>query len=98
MGSSNWGTQKYFWDPNASDGGSSTNDFTWFPTVNGYDINDRYNGYAGDFGRAVVALRINKGIYMVHETGGNWLSPVSDNQVTGKGNPIDGVAIKGGIR
>ena len=99
MGSSNWGTRKYFWDPKASgDSGSSTNDITWFPTVNGYNIYDGNNGYAGDFGRAVVALKINRGTYMVHETGGKWLPPVSDNQVAGKGNPIDGVAIKGGVR
>ena len=102
MGSSNWGTRTYYWDPNASnvddggddDGGSGN--ISWLSTVNGYNIYDYYNGFAGDYGKAVVALKINKGTYSVHETGGKWYT-ASSNNIAGRGRPIDAVAIKGGI-
>ena len=102
MGSSNWGTRTYYWDPNASnvddggddDGGSGN--ISWLSTVNGYNIYDYYNGFAGDYGKAVVALKINKGTYSVHETGGKWYTANSNN-IAGRGRPIDAVAIKGGI-
>ena len=91
-GSSNWGYGKrYFWDPKAS------TTISWFPYVNGYNINDGNNGYAGDFGYAVVGLKVKDATYTVHETGGKWLTNVSNDKVAGKGNPIDGVAIKGGV-
>ena len=86
--------RKYFWDPSGSDSGGS---ISWYPYVNGYNIYDVNNGYAGDFGNAVVALKVQGATYTVHETGGSWLSEVSNDQVAGRGNPLDGVAIKGGV-
>ena len=104
MGSSNWGTRTYYWDPKASSAGSGdsgdsgSGSVSWFPQVTGYNIYDSNNGFAGDYGRAVVALKVNKGSYRVHETGGSWLGEVSSNKVAGNGRPIDGVAISGGVR
>lgn len=105
MGSSNYGTRTYFWDPNAKpgSGGSDTptpsgGNINWFPYVSGYDISDSTNGFAGDYGRAVVALKVQGATYKVHETGGKWLAAVKNNRVCGKGNPIDAVAIKGGVK
>ena len=106
MGSSNYGTRTYFWDPKATPGsGSGSNDdddingpITWFSYVNGYNINDINNGFAGDYGRSVVALRVKDATYTVHETGGAWLKEVSNDRIAGRGRPIDGVAIKGGVR
>ena len=106
MGSSNYGTRTYFWDPKASpssDTGSETEDdgknekITWFSYVNGYDTSDSNNGFAGDYGRAVVGLRVKEATYAVHETGGEWLKAVKNNRIAGRGKPIDGVAIKGGV-
>ena len=65
-------------------------------TVSGYNINDYNYGFSGDFGRAVVALKINTGTYSVHEISGGWIT-ASNKQQVGKGKPIDAVAIKGGI-
>ena len=104
MGSSNWGTRTYYWDPKASSAGSGdsgdsgSGSVSWFPQVTGYNIYDSNNGFAGDYGRPVVALKVNKGSYRVHETGGSWLGEVSSNKVAGNGRPIDGVAISGGVR
>ena len=70
--------------------------FNCLPTVNGYDIKDYNYGFAGDYGKPVVALRINTGTYSVHETGGGWIT-ASNNNPAGRGRPIDAVAIQGGI-
>ena len=101
MAGSNWGTRTYYWDPNANtdikpvDPDKPTN-INWFPVVSGYNINDYYNGFAGDYGKAMVGLKINQGTYSVHEKGGKWYT-ASNNNVAGRGYPIDAVAIKGGI-
>jgi hypothetical protein len=93
MGSSNWGTgNKYFWVK-----GGSSSSIIWYPYVNGYNINDGNNGYAGEIGVPVVALRVKSGKYAVHELGGSWIT-ASDNEVAGKGNSIDGVAVAGGVK
>lgn len=104
MGSSNYGVRTYFWDPNASsdtdpdpDTSGNNEEITWFSYVNGYDTSDSYNGFAGDYGRAVVALRVKDATYTVHETGGQWLSAVKNDRIAGRGKPIDGVAINGGV-
>jgi hypothetical protein len=105
MGSSNYGTRTYFWDPKASPGsgsdsgdGSKKRKIKWFNYVNGYDTNNSNNGFAGDYGKAVVALRVKGATYAVHETGGQWLKEVRNNRIAGRGKPIDGVAIKGGVK
>ena len=93
MGGSNWGWAKnYYWV--GKGGGVDT--YSWLPTVNGYNINDYNNGFAGDYGRPVVALKIDSGTYSVHETGGGWIT-ASDKKPAGRGRPIDAVAIKGGV-
>ena len=94
MGGSNWGwARNYYWVGKNSGGGDS---FSWLPTVSGYNINDYNYGFAGDFGRPVVALKINSGTYSVHEIGGGWLT-ASDKKTAGRGRAIDAVAIKGGV-
>lgn len=104
MGSSNWGTRTYYWDPNASNVDEGDEDdnrpgsIKWLSSVSGYNINDYYNGFAGDYGKPVVALKVNRGTYTVHEKGGSWLQAVKNNNVAGRGKPIDGVAIDGGVR
>jgi hypothetical protein len=105
MGSSNYGTRTYFWDPKASPGsgsgsgsGSKKGKIRWFNYVNGYDTSDLNNGFAGDYDKAVVALRVKGATYTVHETGGQWLKAVRNNRIAGRGKPIDGVAIKGGVK
>ena len=91
-GSSNWGSNKrYFWT------GSGPSTISWFPYVNGYNINDSNNGFAGDYGYAVTALKVKDATYTVHITGGSWVSDVSNDKVAGNGSPIDGVAIRGGV-
>ena len=56
MGGSNWGwARNYYWV--GKGGGVDT--YSWLPTVNGYNINDYNNGFAGDYGRPVVALKID---------------------------------------
>ena len=95
MGSSNWGwARNYYW----YEGGDGGDDYyyNWLPAVSGYDINDYNYGFAGDYGKPVVALRINTGTYSVHETGGGWIT-ASNNNPAGRGRPIDAVAIQGGI-
>ncbi len=81
--------RKYFWT------GKTTTTIKWYSYVNGYNINDGNNGYAGDYGNAVVALKVKDATYAVHEVGGKWVT-ASNNSQAGK-NPIDGVAIKGGV-
>ena len=105
MGSSNYGTRTYFWDPNADSGSGVTpvtpgdpSSINWFPYVSGYNIGDSYNGFAGDYGRPVVGLKVKAATYTVHETGGSWLKATKNNRVAGNGKPIDAVAIKGGKR
>ena len=104
MGSSNYGTRTYFWDPKASpgsgksDSGSTTKTIRWFPYVNGYDTNNVNNGFAGDYGKAVVALKIKSATYAVHEKGGSWLKATKNDRVAGRGKPIDAVAIQGGVK
>lgn len=108
MGYSQWGTRTYYWDPKASDAGDgdggsggsggSTGKITWLSSVNGYNIYDYYNGFAGDYGKAVVALKVSGATYNVHEKGGSWLGDKKNNAVAGRGKPIDGVAIRGGVR
>ena len=71
----------YYWVGKNSGGGDC---FSWLPTVSGYNINDYNYGFAGDFGRPVVALKINSGTYSVHETGGGWLT-ASDKKTAGRG-------------
>ena len=94
MGSSNYGSpRRYYWTTGGGGGGCST---TWYPYVNGYNVNDGNNGYAGDMGVPVVALKIRKGKYAVHVLGGKWITK-SNNEVAGNGNPIDGVAVDGGV-
>ena len=89
MGSANYGyNNKYYW---TSDGPGA---IIWYPYVNGYNVNDGNNGYAGEFGVPAVALKVKSGKYAVHEVGGGWIT-ASDNNVAGKGNPIDGVAVDG---
>ena len=102
MGSSNYGTRTYFWDPNPdTDPGITPGDDTtpktinWFPYVSGYNSGDSYNGFAGDYGRAVVGLKVRGATYRVHETGRSWLKAAKNDRVAGKGRPIDAVAIKG---
>ena len=92
MGSSNYGSNnKYFWT------NSDTGDeIIWYPYVNGYNENDGNNGYAGEFGVPVVALKIKNGKYSVHEVGGSWIT-ASNNDIAGKGNSIDGIAVDGGV-
>ena len=85
-------------DSGKSDSGSKTKTIRWFPYVNGYDTNNVNNGFAGDYGRAVVALKIKSATYTVHEKGGTWLKATKNDRVAGRGKPIDGVAIKGGVR
>ena len=93
-GNSNWGwAMNYYWFGKSSSDSVTIN---WLPTVSGYNINDYNYGFSGDFGRAVVALKINTGTYSVHEIGGGWIT-ASNKQQVGKGKPIDAVAIKGGI-
>ena len=105
MGSSNYGTRTYWWDPNATPGsgsgsgsGSGGNKIRWYPYVNGYNTGDSNNGFAGAYGQAVVALKIKDATYSVHETGGSWLSATKNDRVAGRGKPIDAVAIKGGVK
>ena len=102
MGSSNYGTRTYFWDPNPdTDPGITPGDDTtpktinWFPYVSGYNTGDSYNGFAGDYGRAVVGLKVRGATYRVHETGRSWLKATKNDRVAGKGRPIDAIAIKG---
>ena len=95
MGSSNQGwSRNYYWYEGGDRGDYYYN---WLPAVNGYDIKDYNYGFAGDYGKPVVALRINTGTYSVHETGGGWIT-ASNNNPAGRGKPIDGVAIRGGVR
>ena len=99
MGYSNYGTRTFYWDPKATPGPNPPDGtINWFPYVNGYDTSDSNNGFAGSYGRAVVALKVQGATYKVHETGGKWLSAVKNNQVCGRGNPIDAIAIKGGVK
>ena len=92
MGSANYGyDNKYFWTND-----NSKPEIIFYPYVTGYNVNDGNNGYAGEFGEPVVALKVKKGKYAVHEVGGSWIT-ASDDQVAGKGNAIDGVAIAGGV-
>ena len=103
MGSSNYGVRTYFWDPKATPGKSdpdsgSSGKIRWFPYVNGYDTGNSNNGFAGDYGKAVVALKIKSGTYAVHETGGSWLKATKNDRVAGRGKPIDAVAIQGGVK
>ncbi len=92
MGSANYGyDNKYFWTND-----NSKPEIIFYPYVTGYNVNDGNNGYAGEFGVPVVALKVKKGKYAVHEVGGSWIT-ASDDQVAGKGNAIDGVAIAGGV-
>jgi len=81
---------------------------TWYPPVNGYNINDPNNGYAGKLGVPVTGLTVDGGReYRVHIKGGRWLSSVTGNDInepnngyagTIKGDAIDGVAIQGGVK
>lgn len=97
MGSSNYGTKnKYFWTSSSSSNPDEPGPIVWYPYVTGYNENDGNNGYAGEFGVPVVALKIKNGKYAVHEVGGGWITK-SNNDVAGKGNPIDGVAVDGGV-
>ena len=71
-----WGNSNLGWAMNYYWFGKSSSDsvtINWLPTVSGYNINDYNYGFSGDFGRAVVALKINTGIYSVHEIGGDGL-------------------------
>jgi len=102
MGSSNYGTRTYFWDPNPDTepgktpgGDTKPKTINWFPYVSGYSTGDSNNGFAGDYGRAVVALKVRGATYKVHETGRSWLKATKNDSVAGKGRPIDAVAIKG---
>ena len=94
MAPANWGTKKYFVPGNVPVDDS----LTWFPYVNGYDTSDGYNGYAGEYGKAVRGLKIKSGTYAVHTVGGKWLDAVKNDRIAGNKKAIDGVAIKGGVR
>ena len=100
MGSSDYGyDNKYFWTTSDSDDSGDddeTGSIIWYPYVNGYNENDGNNGYAGEFGVPVVALKVKNGKYAVHEVGGSWIT-ASNNDVAGKGNSIDGIAVDGGV-
>ena len=105
METAEYGTRTYFWDPNADSTSDTTpvkpgdpSSINWFPYVTGYDISDSYNGFAGDYGRPIVGLKVKAATYTVHETGGSWLKATKNNRIAGTGKPIDGVAIKGGQR
>ena len=90
MAPANWGTKTYFtYKPSGI--------IPPFRYVNGYDTSDRNNGYAGDFGKPIIGLKIKSGTYTVHIKDGNWLSAVKNNRIAGNGKPIDGIAIKGGV-
>ena len=98
-GSSNYGYgRRFFWDPDPSDDGDDDKDkdIEWFPYVDGYDISDGSNGFAGDYNVPVVALKVKNAKYAVHELGGGWIT-ASDDGVAGRGKAIDGVAVQGGV-
>ena len=89
-GSSNYGYGRRFFKPN------SVTKIEWFPYVNGYNINDGSNGFAGDYNVPVVALKVKNAKYAVHELGGGWVT-ASDDKAAGSGKEIDGVAVQGGV-
>ena len=98
-GNSNYGYgRRFFWDPDPSDDGDDDKDkvIEWFPYVDGYDISDGSNGFAGDYNVPVVALKVKNAKYAVHELGGGWIT-ASDDGVAGRGKAIDGVAVQGGV-
>ena len=90
-GSSNYGYGRRFFKYQ-----NSVTKIEWFPYVNGYNINDGSNGFAGDYNVPVVALKVKNAKYAVHEVGGGWVT-ASDDQAAGSGKEIDGVAVQGGV-
>ena len=90
-GSSNYGYGRRFFKYQ-----NSVTKIEWFPYVNGYNINDGSNGFAGDYNVPVVALKVKNAKYAVHELGGGWIT-ASDDGVAGRGKAIDGVAVQGGV-
>lgn len=73
---------------------------TWWGTVNGYNIYDGNNGYAGSSGKAITAFYLcGSRRYRVHYKGDNrdsWTGEYWDCGVVGIGRAIDGISISGG--
>ena len=77
----------------------------WLHEVSGFN-KDGNNGFVGIYGKAITGLRISgEKEYRVHIKGGDWLSPVTGNDIkddvngyagTLDGNEIDAVTISGG--
>jgi len=95
-GSSNYGYgRRFFWSSNPIPP-PPKGTIVWFSYVNGYNINDGNNGFAGDYNIPVVALKVKNAKYAVHEVGGSWIT-ASNDEVAGRGKEIDGVAVQGGV-
>ena len=73
-------------------------DYTWLPSVTGYDEYDADNGYAGILGRPIVAITIEGGVqFRIHYVGKgarNW-EPITTGTAGNYKTRIDGIAIKG---
>ncbi len=84
----------------------NTSNKVWLKEVDGYDKNDRVNGYAGIIGKPITSIRVSGGSpYRVHILGKDWLSEVTENNQTDpngyagfiNGQSIDAFAIDGGV-
>ena len=73
-------------------------DYTWLPTVTGYNEYDADNGYAGILGRSIVAITIDGGVqFRIHYLGKgarDW-EPITTGTAGNYKTKIDGIAIKG---
>ena len=71
----------------------------WYPAVNGYDISDHNNGYAGDSGAICVDFYLcGKRNYRVHYLGDDentWSGNFTNCDPAGIGREIDGICIYG---
>ena len=73
-------------------------EYTWLPSVTGYNEYDDDNGYAGILGRPIVAIKIEGGVqFRIHYVGKaarSW-EPITTGTAGDYKTRIDGIAIKG---
>ena len=72
----------------------------WLPTVDGYNTNDYFNGYAGGVKQPMTDFYLcGKRHYRVHFIGDDkntWSEKFTNCQTVGDGRQIDGITIDGG--